>query len=188
MEEIDISKKIHDLRIQNNLTLEQVAQQVGVGKSTVRKWEVGQIKNMRRDKIAKLATALHTTPAYLMGWTQSDQTEEYESRKIFQKQLNELMANTNTNQVDIAKITGASTSTVSTWCNGINIPRMDKIERLASHFGLPVSYFLEEQSKKPDSNDGTGLKSEIMGMVNQLTDAEQAMLIAQLKGLLANRE
>lgn len=26
------------------------------------------IENMRRDKIAKLATALHTTPGYLMGW------------------------------------------------------------------------------------------------------------------------
>ena len=26
------------------------------------------IANMRRDKIAKLAEALHTTPGYLMGW------------------------------------------------------------------------------------------------------------------------
>ena len=50
------------------LTLEDVAKVVGVGKSTVRKWETGYIENMRRDKIAKLAEALHTTPAYLMGW------------------------------------------------------------------------------------------------------------------------
>ena len=65
----DLSQKIRDLRAEHNLTLEQVAQQVGVGKSTVRKWETGLIENMRRDKIAKLAEALHTTPAYLMGWT-----------------------------------------------------------------------------------------------------------------------
>lgn len=63
-----MSQKIKDLRAANNLTLEDVAKQVGVGKSTVRKWETGQIANMRRDKIAKLAAALHTTPAYLMGW------------------------------------------------------------------------------------------------------------------------
>ena len=42
---------------------------IGVGKSTVRKWETGIIANMKRDKIAALAKALHTTPGYLMGWT-----------------------------------------------------------------------------------------------------------------------
>lgn len=68
MSEKDMAQKIKDLRISQNLTLEQVANEVGVGKSTVRKWETGMIANMRRDKIASLAKALHTTPAYLMGW------------------------------------------------------------------------------------------------------------------------
>ena len=74
MSENDLSKKIRDLRMKHNLTLEQVAQAVGVGKSTVRKWETGLIANMRRDKIAKLATALRTTPAYLMGWEELEGT------------------------------------------------------------------------------------------------------------------
>lgn len=65
---IELSEKIHQLRKQHGLTLEQVAAVVGVGKSTVRKWETGMISNMRRDKIALLAKALHTTPSYLMGW------------------------------------------------------------------------------------------------------------------------
>ncbi len=65
-----ISDKIKYLRALHGLTLEEVAARVGVGKSTVRKWETGQIANMRRDKIAKLASALHTTPAYLMGWAE----------------------------------------------------------------------------------------------------------------------
>lgn len=64
----DMAKRIRDLRRDRGLTLEQVATVVGVGKSTVRKWETGMIANMRRDKIASLATALGTTPAYLMGW------------------------------------------------------------------------------------------------------------------------
>lgn len=68
MAELDMAQKIKDLRLSQNLTLEQVANEVGVGKSTVRKWETGMIANMRRDKIASLAKALHTTPAYLMGW------------------------------------------------------------------------------------------------------------------------
>lgn len=68
MGEQDMAQRIRDLRVSQNLTLEQVANEVGVGKSTVRKWETGMIANMRRDKIASLAKALHTTPAYLMGW------------------------------------------------------------------------------------------------------------------------
>ena len=68
MSENELSRKIRDLRALHGLTLEQVAQHVGVGRSTIRKWETGMIENMRRDKIAKLAAALHTTPGYLMGW------------------------------------------------------------------------------------------------------------------------
>ena len=71
MSENELSRKIRDLRALHGLTLEQVAQQVGVGRSTIRKWETGMIENMRRDKIAKLAAALHTTPGYLMGWEES---------------------------------------------------------------------------------------------------------------------
>lgn len=72
MPENDLARKIRALRAKHDLTLEQVAQQVGVGRSTVRKWETGLIANMRRDKIEKLAEALHTTPGYLMGWESDD--------------------------------------------------------------------------------------------------------------------
>lgn len=64
----ELSKKIKELRLQRKMSLEQVGNIVGVGKSTVRKWETGTIANMKRDKIALLAKALGTTPAYLMGW------------------------------------------------------------------------------------------------------------------------
>lgn len=69
-----MAQRIKALRQEKGLTLEQVADVVGVGKSTVRKWETGMIANMKRDKIADLARALGTTPAYLMGW--DEETEE----------------------------------------------------------------------------------------------------------------
>lgn len=72
----DMSEKIYTLRKEQNKTLEDIAKMVGVGKSTVRKWETGMIANMRRDKIAKLAKALNTTPAYLMGWVENEETEK----------------------------------------------------------------------------------------------------------------
>lgn len=50
------------------LTLDDIARRVGVSGATVSRWESGDIENIRRDKIAKLAEALQVTPAYLMGW------------------------------------------------------------------------------------------------------------------------
>ena len=67
-----MAQRIKNLRQEKGLTLEQVADVVGVGKSTVRKWETGMIANMKRDKIASLAKALGTTPEYLMGWDEKE--------------------------------------------------------------------------------------------------------------------
>jgi transcriptional regulator with XRE-family HTH domain len=71
-----MAAKIKALRLQKGMTLEEVANIVGVGKSTVRKWETGMIANMKRDKIASLARALGTTPAYLMGWEDVQKTND----------------------------------------------------------------------------------------------------------------
>lgn len=46
------------------MTLEQLGDKRGAGKSTVRKWENGMIKDMRRDKIQKLANALGVSPSH----------------------------------------------------------------------------------------------------------------------------
>lgn len=72
----NMAQKIQTLRKAKGMTLEEVANIVGVGKSTVRKWETGMIANMRRDKIASLANALGTTPAYLMGWEEMEQSND----------------------------------------------------------------------------------------------------------------
>ena len=71
-----MAQRIKQLRQDRGLTLEQVAEVVGVGKSTVRIWETGMIANMRRDKIADLAKALGTTPAYLMGWKEEEDKKD----------------------------------------------------------------------------------------------------------------
>lgn len=57
------------------LTLEQVGDIVGVTKNTVRQWENGNISNMRRDRIAKLAEALKIDPMNLIGEDGTDAVE-----------------------------------------------------------------------------------------------------------------
>ena len=45
-----IKDKIRERRLEIGLTLEEVASAVGVAKSTVKKWENGQIASMRQTK------------------------------------------------------------------------------------------------------------------------------------------
>ena len=86
---MDFGQKIKQIRISRGMSLEQVGDIVGVGKSTVRKWETGDIANMRRDKIALLADALGVEPSYLMGWKQEQQerltAEEIELIQAYRK-------------------------------------------------------------------------------------------------------
>lgn len=67
-----IGERIHDLRLKNGLTLEEVGNAVGVSKSTVKKWEDGHIANMRRDRIAALARTLGVKSADIVGWNDGD--------------------------------------------------------------------------------------------------------------------
>lgn len=74
-----IGEFIKKRRLELGLTLEEVGNYTGVGKSTVRKWEMGFISNMGRDKIASLANILNVSPIVLLNET----VEDYKSAKDF---------------------------------------------------------------------------------------------------------
>ena len=57
---------LYEKRKEKNLTLEQLGKKVGVSKGTVKKWESGYIKNMRRDKILRLSQALDVSPMEIL--------------------------------------------------------------------------------------------------------------------------
>lgn len=77
----DFSKIIRDRRAELGLTLEELGNEVGVGKSTIRKWEQGTIKQAKRDKIAKLAKALRIDVALLVA--DEDNSDIVYARNIF---------------------------------------------------------------------------------------------------------
>lgn len=58
-----IGEIIYTKRKEMNLTLEDIGKSVGVSKATVSRWESGDIRHMRRDKIAALSNLLGLNPA-----------------------------------------------------------------------------------------------------------------------------
>lgn len=62
-----MGQRIHNKRIEYEMTMEDLAVRLGVGKSAVNKWEKGQVRSIRRDTIAKMAAIFHCDPVWLMG-------------------------------------------------------------------------------------------------------------------------
>ena len=69
-------------------------------------------------------------------------------RKIFAQNLRRYMARYGEQQSDIAALLGVSRASVSDYCNGNQIPRMDKVQTLANHYNVSVSALLEERDEE----------------------------------------
>lgn len=67
-------------------------------------------------------------------------------KKIFSKNLNELMFLNGKSQSEVASAIGVSPQTFNTWMQGIAIPRMDKIQLLADYFNVKKSLLIEQRS------------------------------------------
>lgn len=76
---------------------------------------------------------------------------------------------------------GVSKSSVSSYCSGSQMPRMDKIEQLARHFGVPRSALIDDNSA-PAAPDRTPFvhsadSAPLLSVYNALNDAGQAELL-----------
>lgn len=58
-------------RTELGLTQLDVANAVGVSEATVSRWESGDIANMKRSRIAALASVLKISPSIIMGWNEN---------------------------------------------------------------------------------------------------------------------
>ncbi len=55
-----------------------------------------------------------------------------------------LMLKNNVTADKVAKATGILQSTLSDWKTGKYTPKLDKLQKIADYFGVPITYFLEE--------------------------------------------
>lgn len=63
---MDIGKMIKDKRLGLGLTMQDVADRAGVVKSTIKKWESGNVEKMSVENMIKLARALDISPVDLI--------------------------------------------------------------------------------------------------------------------------
>ena len=66
-------------------------------------------------------------------------------KKIFAENLKYYMKLHNKNQANLINDLGFNKSSVSTWCNGTRLPRMDKVDILAKYFDINRSDLIEDK-------------------------------------------
>ena len=72
--------RIRQKRRELDLTLEELGSRLGVQKSAVSKWEKGEVINIKREYIDKMASIFDVSPQWLMGYDKAqDVTLTYEA-------------------------------------------------------------------------------------------------------------
>ncbi|AWO74933.1 repressor LexA [Geobacillus thermoleovorans] len=69
-------------------------------------------------------------------------------------------------QEELAKILDVKPTAVSAWELGRNKPLMDKLDMMAHYFGVPISYFFEENEIKGPKNHIYFVKLPIVGTIS----------------------
>ena len=76
-----LAERIRSLRKERGMSLEVLAEAVGVSRQTIFRYETGAITNIPSEKVEAMAKALGTTPARLMGWEDESDFSTFNSIK-----------------------------------------------------------------------------------------------------------
>lgn len=78
-----IGERIKKLREEKNITVDKLAELIGKNRATIYRYESSEIEKLPTSVLEPLCKALGTTPAYIMGWTDPDtsQNENINSNK-----------------------------------------------------------------------------------------------------------
>ncbi len=104
------------------------------------------------------------------------------NRIVFSKNLRYYMNKYGKSRVEICNALGIKYTTFTDWVNGNKYPRIDKIEMLASYFGIEKSDLIED--KDAAGNDSDDLTEELQ----MLRDTpETRTLLRSSRGLTADQ-
>lgn len=88
---------------------------------------------------------------------------DIEQKQIFSKNLNSLLNQYEKTQKEVADAINVSPQTFNTWCQGIALPRMGKVQKLADYFHVGKSDLIEERTTQTTSSKGVTIN--VLGRV-----------------------
>ena len=76
---MSIGRRIKEKRKELKISADELAIRIGKDRSTIYRYEKGDIENLPIDILEPIAAALSTTPQYLMGWEEEKPTTKIDS-------------------------------------------------------------------------------------------------------------
>ena len=113
-----------------------------------------------------------------------------DNKEIFSINLKRLMEQKSVSRQDLSKVLGVSYFTISDWVNGKKYPRMDKVEMLASYFGVLKSDLIEDKGMNktlPQVQTLTEGETALLELFRQIPEDAQKMYLEVLRASLKNQ-
>ncbi|MBK5077276.1 helix-turn-helix transcriptional regulator [Lactococcus lactis] len=147
---MNFSKRVRDLRSEAGYTQAKLGELVGVSTSTIRKYETNKGKPKTKN-LEKIAAVFNVSVSYLLGETDTRTPSNLDKIDILSQRLKKLRIESGYTQKEIAQKLGITGSGYSKYGNGteINLPRTERLLKLAEIFNVSVSFLLGETDDRP---------------------------------------
>ena len=91
-----------------------------------------------------------------------------EQKKIFSKNLNKYLSLNNKTQKEVADAIGVSPQTFNTWCQGIALPRMGKVQLLADYFNIGKTDLIDERTEGITPKDERDIAKDLNRIMTEI--------------------
>lgn len=93
-----------------------------------------------------------------------------ERKKIFSQNLNNILRLKKKSQIEVANAIGVSQQTFNTWCRGVALPRMGKVQLLADYFNINMANLLEPSPSTAATPTLSLDREELLANYDRLND------------------
>ena len=98
-----------------------------------------------------------------------------EQKLIFSRNLNRYLIKSNKTQKEVAEAIGVIPSTFNTWCQGVALPRMGKVQALADYFGIQKTDLIDNKEERKD--DRYYINEETAEMAQQIFENKELRVL-----------
>ena len=138
------SNKLKNLRLENNLTQEQLARKLDTTRRTYIYYETGK-KYPSEDLLNRIANYFNVEKSFLMD-EQDELIANAQPQEGFGNKLRELRLQNDFSQEMLSRKLGIATRTVLMYEKGKSHPSIEMLNRIADLFKVSVSFLLDEQN------------------------------------------
>lgn len=157
-----VGKRIKERRQELNMSVDELARRLNKNRTTIYRYEKGDIENLPIDILEPLAKALDTTPAYLMGWNKEDERtisniDEVTMGDVFKA----LRLGNNLSIQEFASEIGLSANDINKYETGESQIPVNIINLVADFFGISISEIINaHKTERKNSSVTFEMKKE----------------------------